>query len=148
MKVYLLSNWVEAGWGERNDPQTECVPPWWTPFSAQCSQQACNLNSLGFPLTHSLLQRQRTHNRRVFLHTADSLFHNFQDINTQIFFFRFISRRLSHSTWDLCDLRARRVWKQVSHSLPGNMFIFLDPSSSLRRGGVSPLLSPGPHGAL
>lgn len=32
--------------------------------------------------------------------------------------------------------------------LPGNVFIFLDPSSSLLRGGVSPLLSPGPPGAL
>lgn len=42
----------------------------------------------------------------------------------------------------------RGMKTSLSRSLPGNVFIFLDPSSSLLRGGVSPLLSPGPHGAL
>lgn len=41
-----------------------------------------------------------------------------------------------------------RAMRQVSPALPGNVFIFLDPSSSLLHGGIAPLLSPGPHGAF
>lgn len=41
-----------------------------------------------------------------------------------------------------------RGMRQVSPALPGNVFIFLDPSSSLLHDGVAPLLSPGPHGAF
>lgn len=42
------------------------------------------------------------------------------------------------------------LWGQGDENkpLPGNVFILLAPSSSLLRGGVSPLLSPGPHGAF
>lgn len=47
----------------------------------------------------------------------------------------------------MCVYGGRGV-RQVSPALPGNVFIFLDPSSSLLHGAVAPLLSPGPHGAF
>lgn len=53
------------------------------------------------------------------------------------------------SSVGLCVLVGGQGYENKSlPSLPGNVFIFPDPSSSLLRGGVSPLLSPGPRGAL
>lgn len=93
-----------------------------------------------------------TQNRLVFLHTETNFFFYTSKRNTDFFFLSFLLSFFLSFVFCvgfvyLCLLGAG-VWKQVSRSLPGNVFIFLDPSSSLLRGGISPLLSPGPRGAL
>lgn len=143
IKVYLLSNWVEAGWRERNDQQVKCFPLRWTAFSPQCSNtRACNLSILFDFLSHILYSKDckyREHRIGLSFCTLMRPLFLTSEIRSQSHpppFFSssssFLLSTFSYSVWGVfvfvCAGGGQgHENKPLSLSLPGNVFIFLGP---------------------
>lgn len=158
IKVYLLSSWVEVGWREGNKQNALLLGGRHSAPGAP--YKTAHSLSIFFFLADScvfLTQMTPRNREQRFGFLFETYFlqlpRHTHIFSLPVFHLSFLYDLLLVRFCEfMCVLDGARggagVWKQVSRALPGNVFIFPDPSSSLLRAGVSPLLSPGPHGAL